>query len=139
MTGAVRQKLSAGTAESARARGGGRGRQSAAVYVGSAGGGYDGGDDVLVDLRVDDHEDPVPELRRLVELHEVYFGQPDPTELLALTDELRSEVDERLSRLGHGSLEEWAGVANLEGRLVGGGVDPVVLEHLRAADQAAQQ
>ncbi|MCK6068112.1 MULTISPECIES: DUF1028 domain-containing protein [Microbacterium] len=39
-----------------------RGRQSAAVLVARAGG------DVVVDLRVDDHPDPVAELARLVDL-----------------------------------------------------------------------
>ncbi len=45
-----------------RAGGDRRGRQSAAVFVVREGGGYAGGDDVAVDLRVDDHPDPCPEL-----------------------------------------------------------------------------
>lgn len=136
--GSLATRLTTALLAADRAGGDSRGRQSAAVYVVSEGGGYGGGDDVLVDLRVDDHEDPVPELRRLVELHEVFFGAPDPDALLPLTEELRAELEHRLSRLGHASLAEWAGVANVEGRLVEGGVDPVVLEHLRAADLAAQ-
>ena len=40
-----------------------RGRQSAAIVVVAPGGGYGGNDDRLVDLRVDDHPDPVTELR----------------------------------------------------------------------------
>ena len=39
-----------------------RGRQSAAIAVVAPGGGYGGNDDRLVDLRVDDHTDPVNEL-----------------------------------------------------------------------------
>ena len=120
-----------------RAGGDSRGRQSAAVYVVSESGGYGGSSDVLVDLRVDDAEDPVPELRRLVDLHELYFGRPDPLAVLPLTDELRVEIDERLARLGHPDLATWAGSANFEERLVEGGIDPVVLEQLRLADQAA--
>ncbi|MDQ1625990.1 MAG: hypothetical protein QOJ49_1488, partial [Actinomycetota bacterium] len=44
-----------------------RGRQSAALLVAAPGGGY-GGHDIEVDLRVDDHPGPVPELGRLLEL-----------------------------------------------------------------------
>ena len=39
-----------------------RGRQSAAIAIVVPGGGYGGNDDRLVDLRVDDHPDPVTEL-----------------------------------------------------------------------------
>jgi uncharacterized Ntn-hydrolase superfamily protein len=47
-------------------------------------------------------------------------------------DTLRAELEERLQRLGHASLEDWAGIANLEERVDGGdAVDPVVLEELR--------
>jgi uncharacterized Ntn-hydrolase superfamily protein len=45
-----------------------RGKQSAALYVVRADGGYQGFTDVLVDLRVDDHEEPVAELERIYNL-----------------------------------------------------------------------
>ena len=116
-----------------RAGGDRRGRQSASVLVVSEAGGYGGGSDVLVDLRVDDAPDPVVELGRLLDLHELYFGRPDPDALLPLEGELAQEVADRVSRLGHASLEDWAGFENYEERLVPGAVDPVVLERLRAA------
>ena len=53
-----------------------RGRQSAAIYVVNADGGFFDGSDVSVDLRVDDHVDPVPELARLLEVHDVLFSAP---------------------------------------------------------------
>ncbi|HEY2207855.1 MAG TPA: putative peptidoglycan binding domain-containing protein, partial [Gaiellaceae bacterium] len=53
---------------------------------------------------------------------------------LPLEGDLRTEVDERLGRLGHDSLAAWAGVENLEERVDGGdAIDPVVLEALREA------
>jgi uncharacterized Ntn-hydrolase superfamily protein len=125
-----------------RAGGDSRGRQSAALLVVSPGGGYGGGSDVLVDLRVDDHADPSVELGRLLDLHDLYFGRPDPQTLLPLTGSLAEEVAGRLAGLGHGGVEldvalaEWAGIANLEERLVTGAIDPLVLEHLRAAGDA---
>lgn len=52
--------------DAAQAEGGDkRGMQSAAIYVVRAGGGYGGLSDRFVDLRIDDHEQPITELRRL--------------------------------------------------------------------------
>ncbi|MGB8649675.1 MAG: DUF1028 domain-containing protein [Mycobacteriales bacterium] len=114
-----------------RAGGDRRGRQSAALLVVSEAGGYGGGSDVLVDLRVDDHPDPVPELLRLLDLHELYFGKPES--VLPLEGVLAEEVAERLARLGYPTLDDWAGVENYEERMVPGGIDPVVLDKLREA------
>lgn len=50
-----------------------RGRQSAALYVVKAGGGYAGGNDRYRDIRVDDHETPIAELRRVYHLHRRVF------------------------------------------------------------------
>ena len=114
-----------------------RGRQSAALLVVSPGGGYGGTSDVAVDLRVDDAPAPVDELDRLLSLHELYFGKPDPATLLPLKGELREEVRTHLTRLGYDTsdfdrdFETWIGTENYEERHVAGQVDPVVLERLR--------
>jgi uncharacterized Ntn-hydrolase superfamily protein len=111
-----------------------RGQQSSSLLVVEKDGGYGGLSDVLVDLRVDDHERPVQELRRLYELHYRLFGISPREDWLPLEDGLRSEVDERLARLGYDSLDAWAGVENLEERVDGDGeIDPVVLDALREA------
>ncbi|MBY0110484.1 DUF1028 domain-containing protein [Patescibacteria group bacterium] len=49
-----------------------RGKQSAALLVVKEGAGYAGFSDRFIDLRVDDHSEPVVELRRLLELHAQY-------------------------------------------------------------------
>jgi uncharacterized Ntn-hydrolase superfamily protein len=122
-----------------RAGGDSRGRQSAAILVVAKGMGYGGTSDVVVDLRVDDHPDPVPELIRLLDLHRLYFERPDPQTLLELTGPLAEEVGRRLAELGYPgpdvdqALASWAGVANLEERMVSGQIDPLVLAHLREA------
>lgn len=77
-SGALAVRLATALLAADRAGGDRRGRQSAALLVVSEQGGYGGGSDVLVDLRVDDSADPVPELMRLLDLHELYFGRPDP-------------------------------------------------------------
>src|SRR5664280_157288 len=55
-----------------------RGRQSASLLVVDAAYGPGPGGDIHLDLRVDDHRDPVSELGRLLELGELYLGPPDP-------------------------------------------------------------
>jgi uncharacterized Ntn-hydrolase superfamily protein len=120
---------------SAQAAGGdSRGQQSAALLIVERDGGYAAMSDVLVDLRVDDHERPVEELTRLYGLHRQLFGRTPQRNWLELKGMLRDEVQERLARLGYDSLHEWAGVANLEERVDGeDAIDPVVLEALREA------
>ena len=131
--GPLAVRLSTALLAADRAGGDRRGRQSAALLVVTEGGGYLGGSDVLVDLRVDDADDPVPELVRLLDLHTLYFGRPDPQDVLPLVGDLEHEVADRLARLGYASLEDWAGVENYEERLVPGGIDPLVLDKLREA------
>jgi len=116
-----------------------RGRQGAALLVVTPEGGYGGGSDVFVDLRVDDHAAPVGELARLLDLHDLYFGKPDPDSLLDLTGDLDTDVRARLATLGFANddlddaLADWAGVENYEERLVPGRIDPLVLAKLREA------
>ncbi|GAB2923360.1 DUF1028 domain-containing protein [Rhodococcus aerolatus] len=132
------RRLLAALAAGDAAGGDSRGRQSAALHIVSPGGGYGGGSDVLVDLRTDDHPDPLGELARLLDLHDLYFGRPDPAALLPLTGNLAREVAALLAGRGYPGpdverdLASWAGVENFEERLVPGSIDPVVLEQLRA-------
>ena len=119
--------------DAAEAAGGDRrGRQSAAILVVERDGGYAGLSDLLVDLRVDDHEDPLGELRRLYRLHDELFGKTPRDEWIMVDDVLRAELDRLLARVGHGTLADWAGVENLEERVDGDDeIDPVVLARLR--------
>jgi len=95
-------------------------------------GGYAKLSDVALDLRVDDHERPIDELRRLYVLHDRLFGETPRDRWLPLEGELADEVRDRLARLGYDSLDAWAGVANLEERVEGNdAIDPVVLTALR--------
>ena len=121
-----------------------RGKQSACVRVWREDAGYGGGIDVAVDLRVDDEAEPVAELRRLVDLHELYFGSPDPATLLDLEDELARETEAALTALGYApeqgfeeAFERWVGTENFEERYVPGKIDPLVLAHLRRQAAAA--
>jgi uncharacterized Ntn-hydrolase superfamily protein len=111
-----------------------RGQQSAALLVVERNGGYAGLSDVLVDLRVDDHPRPIEELQRLYEMHWALFGSTPRDEWLPVDEALRAEIGERLARIGHSDLADWAAVENLEERVDGGdAIDPVVLRALRSA------
>ena len=52
----------------------------------------------LVDLRVDDHAEPIEELRRLYGIHDRLFGTTPRDHWLAVDDELRAELGERLAQ-----------------------------------------
>ncbi len=96
--------------------------------------GYAGLSDVLVDLRIDDHERPLEELRRLYAIHQELFGSTPRARWLEVDDGLRKEIETRLAVLGFDRLEDWAGEKNLEERIDGtDAIDPVVLEALRRA------
>jgi uncharacterized Ntn-hydrolase superfamily protein len=92
--------------------------------------------DVAVDLRSDDSPEPIGELERMLDLHDLYFGSTPEEELLPL-DALAEELRPRLARAGYDSgdvardLYDWMGRENFEERWHDGKVDPVVLEQLR--------
>lgn len=93
-----------------------RGRQSAALLVVRDGGGYDGRDDVAVDLRVDDHPAPCDELARLLDLNEWYLQAPDEADRVPLDDSLRAELEAFAQAEGKESFAAWVGAENLEMR-----------------------
>lgn len=111
-----------------------RGRQSAALVVHAPGAGYDASG-ILADVRVDDHPDAPRELARVHDVATLVLGGPEDVQ--PLDGALYDEVAEHLRRLGHlgsdaeAALADWAGIVNLENRLVPGGIDARVLAELR--------
>ncbi len=78
-----------------------RGKQSAGMLVVRAGDGYGGDNDRYLDLRVDDHADPVGQLSALVDLHHVFFGQPRPEDLLPIDEPLARELQTLMQAHGY--------------------------------------
>ena len=113
-----------------------RGRQSAAILVVKNEAGYMGFDDIEVELRVEDHTDPLSELDRLLELHRQVWAGSDAVpedERTPDTPELLAELDGRAEALGDRSLIRWMSRNNYE---MYGGEDWTgtrVVEELRAA------
>lgn len=96
--GPLAERMLAAISAAQHAGGDSRGKQSAAVYVLQKGAGYGGYNDVKVDLRVDDHPEPIEELQRLYELHKMYAA---PTEdKLAIEGDVLEAVVEKLVDIG---------------------------------------
>jgi len=122
-----------------------RGRQSAAVLVVRDGGGYGGNNDRYLDLRVDDDPYPIQELQRLLQMHHLYFQEPDPENLVSL-DSVAPRLQAVLQAAGyyhgplHGTFDDatrkalraLVGAENLEERWDGTGdqIDRMVVDFL---------
>jgi uncharacterized Ntn-hydrolase superfamily protein len=122
-----------------------RGRQAAGVLVVRENGGYGGNNDRYLDLRVDDHPQPIDKLQELVEMHHLYFGEVNPADLIPLAD-VTGELQVLLAKTGHytgpasgdfdlatrKALRALVGEENLEERWNGEGemIDRVVVDFL---------
>lgn len=105
-----------------------RGQQSAALLIVKEKGGYAGLTDRWIDLRVDDHPEPIEELARLLKLHQLYFGET--REVIKLDADRIKSVQTMLKALGYyageitgqldeatqKALEDFHNVENLEMR-----------------------
>lgn len=83
-----------------------RGRQSAALLVVKDKGGYNGLTDRYIDLRVEDHLEPIDELKRVLELYRFVFLKDKP-ESLPYGGTIMFDLQSRLGKLGfyHGPLD----------------------------------
>ncbi|MCC6058560.1 MAG: DUF1028 domain-containing protein [Desulfurococcaceae archaeon] len=132
--GELVDKLLAALKAGDQAGGDKRGKQSAAIIVVRPCGGYGGcleGVDKYVDLRVDDHPDPVNELIRLFKIWEItILEREDPSDVYDLKDVAyniqlalkklgfyRGEVTGVLNNETLEALEIWMGINNFENKM----------------------
>jgi len=98
--GELVDKLLAALEAGDRAGGDRRGKQSAAILVVREKGGYGGYTDRYVDLRVDDHKEPVLELKRLFKIWELTLLTREKPDDIVSKDEVAAEVQKALRKLG---------------------------------------
>jgi uncharacterized Ntn-hydrolase superfamily protein len=135
--------------EAQRAGGDRRGQEAAGLLVVAPNAGYGGNHDRMIDLRVDHHDQPIEELAKLLDIHQLLFGRTAPDDELPVVAPLLRQVGEHLRTLGRAGDDaddkdlwrrfyDWVLMENLEERWLGDeAVDRVVLDHLRAqADRA---
>ncbi|MBF4160581.1 DUF1028 domain-containing protein [Nocardioides acrostichi] len=128
------ERLLAALAAGDAAGGDRRGRQSAALLVVREGAGYGGHDDLEVDLRVDDHAAPVDELRRLLDLNDLYLTASTEEEKVPVTPELEAELTAYVTARGHRDIAAWVGTENYEMRVASdqSWIDRRILDIVRA-------
>lgn len=97
--GTLAERLLAALMAGDAAGGDSRGRQSAALLIVKEGGSYGGYTDRYIDLRVDDHEDPVQEIGRLLKLRNLYFEKTKVEDVIELSEEQITRAGEFLSIL----------------------------------------
>jgi uncharacterized Ntn-hydrolase superfamily protein len=143
--GPLPERLLAALAAGQAAGGDSRGQQSAALLVVRVAGSYGGRIDRYVDLRVDDHPEPIAELERILGLHRLYLTKSAPDELIAIDEAIVRELQTMLQAAGHyqgqitGAYDEatkkalWDvyGIENLEERWHDELIDVVALGFLR--------
>jgi uncharacterized Ntn-hydrolase superfamily protein len=147
--GELANRLVAALAAGDRVGGDRRGKQSAAVLVVRPNGGYGGDTDRYLDLRVDDHPEPVSRLKELLDMHQLFFGVSRPNDMIPITpdiarqlqaillklDYMTGEADGKWDTLSKQALWEMVGNENLEERWNLDGdtdkIDRVVLEYLQ--------
>ena len=148
-------KLFAGLSAGQAAGGDRRGMQSAAILVVRENGGYEGGNDRYVDVRVDEHPNPIDELVRIFNIYDMtLLSREDPNLLVTIEGDLLAILQEALVTLGYlekvsenilngktkSALSEWFNTNNFENKARDDGtIWPSVLENLlEEADLVAE-
>ena len=125
-------RLLAALSAGQRAGGDKRGQQSAALLVVRDRGGYGGFNDRWIDIRIDDHREPIEELIRVFSIYDVtLLNREDPKDVFPLNLSVVRELQAGLASLGfyHGSasgkldakttaaFEAWASLNNFENKI----------------------
>ncbi|WP_370223815.1 DUF1028 domain-containing protein [Cytobacillus sp.] len=99
--GSLAERLLAALNAGQAAGGDSRGQQSAALLVVKEAGGYGGFNDRYIDLRVDDHPEPITELIRIYHLQQLYFAPSKAERVAAIEGEIKEELVRELTRLDY--------------------------------------
>ena len=130
-SGELVDKLLAALEAGEKAGGDRRGKQSAAILVVREKGGYGGYTDKYVDIRVDDHPEPVEELKRIFRIWELTLLSREKPDDVVSKEDVAEKVQVALKKLGYykgevtGKWDEetekafvdWANINNFENKL----------------------
>jgi uncharacterized Ntn-hydrolase superfamily protein len=146
--GDLLDRMLAALAAGQREGGDRRGMQSAALLAVREGGGYQGGSDRWVDVRVDDHPSPIEELKRVFQLYDMtMLSREDPATLVTIEGDVARTMQHDLGILGYYSgrftgawdapsraaFSRFIGEHNFENKeRADGTVWPSIVEYLRA-------
>jgi len=106
-TGSLADRLMAALVAGQAGGGDRRGMESAALLVVRANAGYLGNNDRYIDIRVYDDTNPIRELQRLYRLHQLYFFQSRPEDLLPITPDVVRLLEPILLAEPKGQPEKW--------------------------------
>ncbi len=131
-----------------------RGMQSAAILVVRKGGGYEGGNDRYVDVRVDEHPAPIAELERIFTIYDLtLLSREAESNLMRISGPIATTVKGALTALGYlkeGStkedwspeaqkaLQEWTNTNNFENKYVEGKIWKGVLDFLLEQSKSSE-
>ena len=106
-----------------------RGKESAAILIVKKEGAYDGGTDRYIDIRVDEHPEPIKELKKVFEIYNMcLLKRDDPEDIVKLEgDNLRlvkkllqkdgffkGDIDDNYDNTTRKALRDWLGTNNFE-------------------------
>lgn len=115
------------TLEAAQSNGGDRrGKQSASILITTKRTPFEEYSDRSVDLRVDDSEEPLEEIRRMSLLWDATFFDQEMVEVSEYAEKIKSA----LSSTNYETLEEWAGNNNFSSKISGTKIGAKALEAL---------
>ena len=106
-TGSLADRLMAALVAGQAGGGDKRGMESAALLVVRANGGYLGANDRYIDIRVYDDTNPIRELQRLYRLHQLYFFQSVPSDLVTITPDVVKQLEPILLAEPVNQKEKW--------------------------------
>ncbi|MHA1475443.1 MAG: DUF1028 domain-containing protein [Promethearchaeota archaeon] len=122
------------TAADMEGRGDVRGKQSAHLLIVREKGGYGGFTDVMVDIRVDEHKEPIKELKRIFKMYDmIMLEREDPKNLMKIEGDVSLNIKRVLIELGYidkdpteilevweetdsKAFENWVGINNFENK-----------------------
>jgi len=99
--GDLAERLTMALMAGAAAGGDSRGLQAAALYIAKPNCGYLGNNDRYVDIRVDDHPDPIVELRRILKTYRMLFYKTKPENVIDISGDTKDFILAELVRRGY--------------------------------------